>query len=387
MHSYNDYSIDAYGSMIRDQHRMAAYTAALQRAISPGCVVLDIGAATGIFSFLACQFGAARVYAVEPDPSIEVARNCAKNIAGSDRITWIQDLSTKIELPEQVDVVVGDLHGVLPFFKGNITSLLDARKRHLKPGGKMIPFRDLLYAVPAHAPEEYVRLEAPWMQNEYGLDFSSALPYVTNTWWRASAQRVQAENLLGTPLLWGEVLYATNDIAKIENVLDWEMSAASVLHGFYVWFDGDLGNDIKYSNSPVLPALVYGRAFFPLERAVSVQPGDRVKSQLSVHLVKDDYIYRWKTRVTRPDGRVVADFDQSTFMASVKSLADIRKGSTEYNPNLTDDGKVTLAALQGMTGNAPVLEIARDLAARFPERFSNAEAALDVVARLSRAYG
>jgi type I protein arginine methyltransferase len=387
MHSYNDYSIDAYGSMIRDKQRMAAFTAALQQAIRPGSVVLDIGAATGIFSFLACQFGAARVYAVEPDRSIEVARDCAKSVAGAERITWIQDLSTEIQLPEQVDVVVGDLHGVLPFFKGNLNSLSDARKRHLKPGGQMIPCRDLLYAAPAHAPDEYVHLETPWLQNEYGLNFSSALPYVTNTWWRASAVSVQPENMLGTPLLWGEVPYATEDISKLENTLEWEMGTEAELHGLYVWFDGDLGNGIGYSNSPLLPPLVYGRAFFPLERAVNVQPGDRLSVQLSVRLIKGDYVYRWKTRVLKPQGTVVADFDQSTFKAKVQSLPDIRKSSSEYRPSLTDDGQITLAALQGMSGGAPLLEIANDLVQQFPARFTNAEAALDVVARLSRAYG
>ena len=42
--------------------------------------------------------------------------------------------------------------------------------------------------------------------------------------------------------------------------------------------------------------------------------------------------------------------------------------------------------LQGMTGQQPLMEIAKDLSTQFPQRFRNAESALEVVARLSKAY-
>lgn len=386
MPSYNDYSIDAYGSMIRDTRRMGAFTEALRRAIQPGSVVLDIGSATGIFSFLACQFGAARVYAVEPDMSIEVARACAKGTPGAERITWIQDLSTKIDLPEQVDVVIGDLHGVLPFFKGNLDSLSDARKRHLKPGGRMIPSRDMLHAVPAHAPEEYLRLQEPWQQNAYGLDFSPALPYVSNTWWRAKPAPALPENLLARPQCWGEVPYAVADITGLEETLVWNIERAGTLHGLYIWFDGDLGEGIGYSNAPQLPEMVYGRAFFPLEHAVDVVPGDSLSTRLTVRRVKEDYVYRWKSEITGADGTRKASFDQSTFKASLMSVAALRKGNADYLPALAEDGLVAQAVLQGMTGTNSLMEIAKVVAAQFPDRFRNAESALEAVARLSKIY-
>ncbi len=386
MPDYNDYSIDAYGAMIRDQRRMAAFTDALRRTIKPGSVVLDIGAATGIFSFLACQFGAARVYAVEPDKSIDVARACARGIPGTERITWIQGLSTAIDLPEQVDVVVADLHGVLPFFKGNLDSLSDARKRHLRKGGRMIPARDALHAVPAHAPEEYLHLEQPWRWNEYGLDFSAALPYVTNMWWRAKAAPALPENLLASPLCWGEVPYATADITSLDNTLTWDIERAGTLHGLYVWFDSDLGDGIGYSNAPQLPEMVYGRAFFPLEQSVQVAPGDRLATRLTVKLVKDDYVYRWKSLVTGADGAKKAAFDQSTFKASLRSAAELRKSSADYVPSLTEEGQVAHAVLKAMADQKPLLDIAVAIAGEFPGKFRTAEDALEVVARLSKTY-
>lgn len=387
MHKYNDYSIDGYGWMIRDKRRMGAFTEALRRAIQPGSVVLDIGAGTGIFSFLACQFGAARVYAVEPDACIDVARACARSIPATDRITWIRDLSTAIDLPERADVIIADLHGTLPFFKGNLESMSDARKRHLKPGGRMIPGRDILRAVPADAPYEHQRLQDPWQGNDYGFDFSAGLPYVANTMWRARAEPVLPENLLSSPAIWGEVPYATADITGLDNSLAWEIERPGTLHGLYVWFDGDLGEGVGFSNAPQLPELVYGRAFFPLERAVDVIVGDRLMTTLSVRNVQGDYVYRWKSRITSADGSVKASFDQSTFKAELLDPAKLRKGSADYTPALGIEGQVARAVLQGLSESRPLKEIAQSMAVAFPQKFSTTEQALVAVAKLSQQYG
>src|SRR5262245_39877939 len=123
------YSITTYGFMITDTVRMSAYDAALRKAVKPGSVVVDIGTGTGIFALLACKYGASRVYAIEPASAIQLAREMAQVNGFADRITFLQTESTKITLPEQVDVCVSDLHGMLPFFNGNITSVVDARKR------------------------------------------------------------------------------------------------------------------------------------------------------------------------------------------------------------------------------------------------------------------
>ncbi len=387
MPTYNDYSIESYGAMIRDQRRTGPFVEALRQAIQPGSVVLDIGTGTGIFAFLACQFGAARVYAIEPDPAIDVAQLSAKSIPGSERITWLRGLSTEIDLPEQVDVVVGDLHGVLPFFKGNLDSLSDARKRHLKPGGRMIPARDVLYAVPAQAPEEHARVSNPWVSNDYGLDLSSGAPYVFNQWRRARAEPALPENLLAAPRLWGEVPYATADIPGLEGRLSWIIERPGILHGLYVWFDGDLGNGIGYSNAPHLPELVYGRAFFPLERVLDVVPGDTLETLLSVRNVKGDYVYRWKSRITAADGSHRASFDQSTFKATLIDKASLHKAGADYTPALTLDGQIVHAALQEMAKGRALKAIAESLAKSFPQKFASTDLALAEVARLSQKYG
>ena len=102
------YSLAGYGQMIEDRVRLDAYARALRKTVRPGSVVLEIGTGPGIFAVLACQLGARRVYAIEPTPIIQVAREIAAANGCADRIEFIEDLSTRVTLPIQADVIVSD---------------------------------------------------------------------------------------------------------------------------------------------------------------------------------------------------------------------------------------------------------------------------------------
>src|SRR3954447_10840075 len=117
------YSLHGYGEMIKDARRIELYAQALRRATHPGCVVLDLGTGPGIFALLACQYGAGRVYAVEPADVIQVAREIARANGFEGRIIFFQDRSTRVELPEKADVIVSDLRGVLPHFENHLSAI------------------------------------------------------------------------------------------------------------------------------------------------------------------------------------------------------------------------------------------------------------------------
>src|ERR1051325_3813671 len=165
------YSLHFYGQMLADAPRMDAYTAALRAAVRPESVVLDLGCGPGVFALLACKLGARRVFAIEPDNVIGVAREAAVANGCADRIEFFETLSTEITLPEPASVIISDLRGVLPWFEQHIPSIIDARERHLARGGVLIPQRDVLWAAIIEAPEQYEEIVGPWQK--FDLDLSA----------------------------------------------------------------------------------------------------------------------------------------------------------------------------------------------------------------------
>src|SRR5258708_7001369 len=125
------YDIYSFGRMIRDSVRTDAYAEALRRSVGSNSVVLDMGSGVGIWALLACRFGARKVYAVDPNDVIQVAREIAAANGYADRIEFIQDMSTNVTLPEQADLVVTEMHGIVPMFEQNLPSIIDARQRLL----------------------------------------------------------------------------------------------------------------------------------------------------------------------------------------------------------------------------------------------------------------
>ncbi len=365
------YSLHSYGQMLADTPRMQAYTAALRRTVRPGSVVLDLGCGPGVFALLACQLGARRVYAVEPDNVIELAREAAKANGFADRIEFFQKLSTEITLAEQADVIVSDLRGVLPWYRHHIPSIIDARNRLLAPEGGLLPACDVLWAAVVEAPERYQEIVGPWQA--HGVDLGAAERLVTNTWRKT---RIESHELLVKPSCWATLDYYQIETADVRARISWQAERAGAAHGIAVWFDSVLVEDIGFSNAPGAPESIYGIGLFPFPRPVSVAEGDRIDVTLRADFVDDDYVWRWETDFP------TASFKQSTFFGAPLSSAQLRKRANTHAPVVNDNGSITRFVLSEMDGTNSLEQIA----ARLSERFA-VDDALRVVAEISEKYG
>lgn len=370
--------------MVTDPARTQAFVTALTKAITPESVVLEIGTGAGFFALLACKLGAKKVYAIEPDNAIEVGKLCVKNNPGSERITWIQGLSTAMDLPEKVDIVIGDLHGTMPFYNFNILSMRDAVARHMKPGGIIMPRRDVLHAVPIQSAEDYKSVEKPWSKDVYGLDLSAGRSFLVNTWWRRPV--TDTVTMLAAAKCLGEIDYATVSSPNLEGQCDWTISTDGIAHGLSIWFDGDIGPNAGYSNAPNLPGLVYGNAFFPLEQPLSVKKGERLLTKFSVKLIGDEYVYSWVTEHFDHTGILLSRFKQSTFNSRPISQRKLAFASPDFIPILNEEGEVTLQVLLAAHQKTSLADIASKLVSDFPERFGNAQQALDAATKIIRKY-
>ncbi|HJT66857.1 MAG TPA: class I SAM-dependent methyltransferase [Pyrinomonadaceae bacterium] len=316
------YSLHFYGEMIADAARIEPYVEALRRAVTPDSVVMDLGCGPGLFALLACKFGARRVYALEPDNVINIAREAAVANGFADRIHFFQNLSTEITVAERATVIISDLRGVLPWFQKHIPSIIDARQRLLAPGGVLIPRRDALWAALVETPEEYEKVVGPWRNRLVDVDLSAGFSKITNSWRKT---RIKLGELLTEPLCWTTLDYSTVDSADVHAKISWRTTRAGVGHGVVVWFDTELEDGIGFSNRPGAPELVYGNAFFPFPRPVKVKKGERVAVKLRADLVQDDYVWSWTTDFTDQG----IGFEQSTFFSVPLSVEHLRKSNAQ----------------------------------------------------------
>lgn len=385
------YSIADYGAMIADKVRTGAFVQALRRAITPRSIVIDIGTGTGIFAFVACRFGARRVYAIEPSDAIQVARDIAAANGLSDRIEFIQAMSTDVELPERADVIVSDIGGTLPWFQTHIPAIVDARRRLLAPGGILIPQEDTAWVAVADAPDLYTRHTAPWRGNDYGLDMEAAHRMVVNTFSRG---HITPGQMLTAPQRWATLDYQLVEDPNVHARLCAPVMAGGTGHGLVAGFDRRVLNGSRLSNAPdaneaIKPQTIYGTIFFPWPDPLLLEQGDVVQVELDARLVGEEYVWSWKTEVRDggASGSVKACFDQSTFFGAPLSRATLQRRAASYVPRLNPKGQAARLVLDSMSIGLSLGEIARRVSTESAMRFRRPEDALAYVADLSQEFG
>jgi type I protein arginine methyltransferase len=368
------YKLSDFGEMIANEVRIKPYIEALRRSVKPGSVVLEIGTGTGLMAMLACRFGARKVYAIEFDNVIEVARETAALNGLSDKIDFIQDLSTRVTLPEQADVIVSDLRGALPLYSTHIPSIIDAR-RFLAPGGVMIPSQDKIWAAIVSVPKLYDSIITPWKTENFGFDMRNIRERATSTLTKCS---ISPEQLVTEPQCWTVLDYSNVSNPNVSGTLDWTIAADREAHGFGAWFETTLIEGVGYSCAPGLPEVIYGNVLLPWSEPVPLKAGDNVCIAWRATLVGSDYVWAWETRVTAAS-REKAHFRQSTFQGGVLASNELRKRAADHRPTLTDEAEVDRFILTRMDSQTAVEQIARELNGRFPEKFKNQKEALDRV--------
>jgi protein arginine N-methyltransferase 1 len=359
---------------------MNAYVEALRRSVRTESVVADLGTGSGIFALIAARLGARRVFAIEPDDVIQLAKELAVANAVADRIEFIQDLSTNLELPERADVIVFDLGGNLPLYDGHLPSVADARRRQLRDGGVLLPASDTLWGALVSAPELYDRHLGIWSQSPYGIDHAPGRRLVASKRWTTW---IDPQQLLTEPQSWGVLDYRVLEDPSISGELAWSADGQSSAHGLCLWFERMLLDGVGFSTAPGQPQGVYRHTFLPFETPLELAEGDEVRVRLRAAYVADDYVWRWSVRATRGE-QVRADFDQSSFESQLLSSTRLKRGSVSHVPKLRSEGEVLRATLELMDGRRSLLEIATEVAALFPRRFEDPEAALGIVTELSQ---
>ena len=138
--------------LLIDRRRCEAFRSAIDRAVQPGDVVVELGAGTGLLSYFAAQ-KARRVYAVEVDPRI--ASLCTQFVEEnglSDRIEVVEASAFDYCPPEPVDAVICEMLHVGLANEPQISALNSTRAR------MELLFPDHPYIVIPHLAVNYLQL-------------------------------------------------------------------------------------------------------------------------------------------------------------------------------------------------------------------------------------
>jgi SAM-dependent methyltransferase len=357
-----------------DSVKIDRYRRALGSLITPDSVVLDLGCGTGLLGLLAVQLGARHVYAVDSGSILELARQIAEANDAGDRITHIRAMSTSVELPELVDIVVADQLGGLAYEPGVLGYYADARERLLKPGGAFVPDRLRLLIAPVQSAELTAEIDF-WTTCPGGFDVSAAAAYASND---VHSPKLDSGDLLAAPVVAREQPSWVNESFTLEGSFTIEHDG--MLQAIGGMFEAVMCGDVLMSNNPRSSDHMEHRwnSLYPLPEPVEVHVGDVVSATIKVNV--DDERVTWRVTVgDGPNGRV---FNQSTFFASILTHDDLARLAKTHVPRLSPKGAVWRAGLEMVTQGLTVGELERELAARFPSVLSTPHKASEFVGHL-----
>jgi Arginine methyltransferase oligomerization subdomain/Ribosomal protein L11 methyltransferase (PrmA) len=377
------YDLRGYGAMIRDRLRTGAYCQALARAVKPGDVVVDLGAGAAIFTLHACRLGARLVHAIEPNDAIQIAREVVHANGFSEQVTFHHAMSFQVELSEPCDVLVTDPRGVLPLYEQAIPTIIDARRRLLKPGGVLIPQRDTIGAALVEAPDIYHKdCENAWRSANDGFDMEAARQRAINN---PAKHYLDSNQLLSDPVQWLLLDFRVIEQASVSGVVQFGVKRLGTAHGFALWFDSELIDGVNFSNCPGQPRLIYGQMFFPFQEPLSVLPNQTIAVDLRADLIGGDYIWQWTTQrasAASPE-KIERLYHQSSLFNNILGPERLKKMSDQHVPSLNEEGFIHMRALELMNSRRPLGQIAETMAEEFPKRFSSPDDALGFVGELS----
>lgn len=377
------YSISDYGAMVTNHSRMTAYAESLAKAVRPGSFVIDIGAGFGIFSLLACKFGAEHVAAIEPDPSIEVLGNLAEDNGYDDRITIFKGMSTDFLPARKADVLISDLRGSLPYFEFHIESIVDARQRLLKPSGRMLAQRDILRVALICSEEISRYARDPWSDGFMGLSLSGAETYATSN---LKSLHASPNDLLSEPRELATIDYRTVISPNLSGAASLTALEAKRAHGVLVWFDAEVDDGFGFSNAPGEEQLVYGQTFFPFVRTLELKRGEEVEIDVTADFIDNSYVWSWKTYAPgQGDGKGIR-FSQSSFTAAPISKARLAQRKADFVPKRGKQHARDVFILSQLDGRNSIGEIAEVVRREFADDELTAKDALDVVSSLAAHY-
>lgn len=296
--------IEYHRTLIADVVRNAAFRDALAAVIEPGVTVIaDIGAGTGLLGLVASKLGAREVHLYEAAEVAGVAaETLRRNRARNCHLYACH--STEIDDPPRVDVVVSETLGNYAFEENIVGIMRDAKARHLKPGGTLIPARIVQHVAPVVAGRIHQELTA-WTRLG-DMDFAHAQHMSANNIYVRTLAAAELLDGMAGAKTWDTADLARNPSNARKGEASWQLAGPADVFGFAIWWTADLGSGVSLSTSPEAPATHWEQLYLPLVAPLSGRSGDVVSVSIRSRTSEEEgTILKW-TAIQRRGSEVVS---------------------------------------------------------------------------------
>lgn len=301
------HNLEDYRRMMADRVRMDAYRRAI-KAVCPGKVVCEIGLGLGPLSLMALQEGATRVYGVEIDrDALEVATAVIRGHGfDKERFIPVHGLSTRVELPQRVDVILSETLDSTGFGENTATYMEDAKTRFLRPGGVFLPSHVNCYAALA-SPRTYLRQLRFWereLADVVGVTYEEILKLLRE---HSHVLDIEEEDCFSGWKSWREMDFLKSGYQHSESKLLLDVTQAGRIHGVACAFDATLSPGVKLRNFPWDPPTCWKQGFNPFTGPIDLALGDAALVELVLPETELIQI-QFEMHVTTGPGEAVREF-------------------------------------------------------------------------------
>ena len=271
--------IEYHRTLIADRVRLDAFRDALARVIRKGhSTVADIGTGTGILAMLAARLGAKKVYAYEKAEIGAVAERLVR-LNKLRNVEIIPARSTEIIDPPRVDIVVTETLGNYALEEFLVETMNDARARHLKSDGVLIPRAVEQFVCPVIAPRLWRELMV-WDEVERDLDFAPARTMSLNNVYVRSVPAGELLDAGRAAVRWDHLDFSGRNRMSRKGQGTWRMARPASVHGLALWWHAELTPGVVLATSPLTAATHWEQLFFPALEPLQLGVGDTLSADL-----------------------------------------------------------------------------------------------------------
>ena len=344
---------------IADRVRSERFRQAIARTVGPGDCVVDAGCGFGVLGLMCLQAGAGHVWGIDQTPAVTIARDTMDRAGFGDRYTCIRESTFRATVPAPVDVIICDHVGYFGLDYGVAALLDDARRRFLKPGGKIMPQRiRLMLAGVTSTPAR--KVAEAWSGATVPAEFHWLRENGINT----KHSREFASDEIGTgPELLGTIDLRESNPAHFSFKAELHADKDGVLDGFAGWFECELADDVWMTNSPLAPDRIdRPQVFLAFDQPIPVRAGDRIEASISLR--PEDGLIGWTVRAPH-DGRRQKHSNWSDRALAMTDLV----AQADRVPRLSSGGRARQIFYTYLDGGRTLAEIEHAMLADHPGLF------------------